>query len=66
MNLVTKNIKEIAETFFVKAFYPPMIFPQSHGTLGDQLKECPLSSSALPLPRCKMWWFLSPGTTCWR
>lgn len=37
--------------------------------MGDQLKECsrsPLSSSALLLPRCKMWWFLSPGTTCWR
>lgn len=51
------------------AFYPPVIFPESHGSLGDQLKECgrcPLSSSALLLPRCRMWWFLSPGTTCWR
>lgn len=52
-----------------RAFYSLVMCPQSHGSLGDQLKECgrcPLSSSALLLPRCKMWWFLSPGTTCWR
>lgn len=65
----SSNLRWMEHLLLSRAFYPLVICPLSRGSLGHQLKECgrcPLSSSALLLPRCKMWWFLSPGTTCWR
>lgn len=32
------------------------------GAMADALSP----ATPLVLPRCKMWWFPSPGTTCWR
>lgn len=45
-----------------------MIVHYCNGALGKQLKEWEQWQMPLHqfLPRCKMWWSPSPGTTCWR